>query len=91
MKKKRSLISLPVSVNSFAVPRRRPELVLQRPLFFGILAAGVVALQVVVSYWSYRFLMADDFILAFLFFLFVPVLALLLVLFYLRFQKGHAH
>lgn len=66
-------------------------MVLQRPLFLGILVAGVIALQVVVSYWSYRFLMADDFILAFLFFLFVPVLALLLVLFYLRFQKGRAH
>jgi len=66
-------------------------LVLQRPFFFGILVAGVIALQAVVSYWSYRSLMADDFISAFLFFLFVPVLALLLVLFYLRFQKHRAH
>ena len=66
-------------------------MVLHRPLFFGILVVAVIALQVVISYWSYRFLMADDFILAFLFFLFVPVLALLLILFYFRFQKGRAH
>ena len=66
-------------------------MVLQRPFFFGILVAGAIALQVVVSYWSYRSLMADDFISAFLFFLFVPVLAFLLVLFYLRFQKHRAH
>ena len=66
-------------------------MVLQSPFFFGILVAGVIALQVAVSYWSYRSLMADDFISAFLFFLFVPVLALLLVLFYLRFQKYRAH
>ena len=66
-------------------------MVLQSPFFFGILVAGVIALQVAVSYWSYRSLMADDFISALLFFLFVPVLALLLVLFYLRFQKHRAH
>ena len=66
-------------------------MVLPPSFLFGILVAGVIALQVVVSYWSYRSLMADDFVSAFLLFLFVPVLALFLVLFYLRFQKGRAH
>ncbi len=47
-------------------------MLLKNPFFLGLAVVNLIALQVAVSYWSYRSLMADDFISAFLFFFSFP-------------------
>ena len=63
-------------------------MVLKNPFFFGCTIIVLAALQVGTSYLSFRSFLEGDVFLAFLFFLFVPGLGSLMVLYFLWFRKN---
>ena len=60
---------------------------LKNPIVFGILFLLIVALQIVASYLSATSFFEDDIILGLSFFLFVPVLGLILGFYIIWFRK----
>ena len=60
---------------------------LKNPIVFGILILLIVALQIVASYLSATSFFEDDIILGLSFFLFVPVLGLILGFYIIWFRK----
>ena len=60
---------------------------LKNPIVFGILILLIVALQIVASYQSATSFFEDDIILGLSFFLFVPVLGLILGFYIIWFRK----
>ena len=60
---------------------------LKNPIVFGILILLIVALQIVASYLSAASFFEDDIILGLSFFLFVPILGLILGLYIIWFRK----
>ncbi len=63
------------------------SLFLKSPVLFGVALALCLALQVWISYVSACSILDGDFIQGFSFFLAVPVLAILLVFYYLWFRR----
>jgi hypothetical protein len=63
-------------------------LLLKNPFFFGCTIIVLAALQVGTSYLSFHSFLEGDVLLAFLFFLFVPGLGFLMVLYFLWFRKN---
>ncbi len=57
------------------------------PIFFGITIVLCISLQVWISYVSARFILDGDLILGFSLFLLVPLLGILLALYYLWFRR----
>lgn len=60
---------------------------LKNPIVFGILILFIVALQIVASYQSATSFFEDDIILGLSFFLFVPILGLILGFYIIWFRK----
>lgn len=63
-------------------------MLLKNPFFFGCTIIVFLAVQVATSYLSFHFFLEGDWLLGFLFFLFVPGLAFLMVLYFLWFRKN---
>jgi hypothetical protein len=63
-------------------------LVLKNPFLFGVAIIVLVALQVGMSYLSFRSFLEEDWLPAILFMLLVPGLALIMVLYLIWFRKN---
>ena len=63
-------------------------MVLKNPFFFGGAIIVLVALQVGMSYLSFRSFLEGDWLPAILFMLFVPGLSLIMVLYFIWFRKN---
>jgi len=64
-----------------------PFLLWKNPIFFGFTFMALIALQVGLSYYSIDFFLDGELLLGFLFFIFVPVLALLVGFYYIWFRR----
>jgi hypothetical protein len=62
-------------------------LLLKKPFFFGLAVAICLSLQIWISYISARSILDGDLIVGFSLFLLVPILAVLLVVYYLWFRR----
>ena len=60
---------------------------LKNPIIFGLVVALIVGLQIAASYLSVTSFFEDDIILGLSFFLFVPILGLILALYIIWFRK----
>jgi hypothetical protein len=62
-------------------------LLLKKPFFFGLAVVICLSLQIWISYISARSILDGDLIVGFSLFLLVPILAVLLVVYYLWFRR----
>jgi len=62
-------------------------LLLNKPIFLGLAVVICISLQIWISYVSARFILDGDLIIGFSLFLLVPLLGVLLVLYYLWFRR----
>ena len=60
----------------------------KNPFVLGLVIAVIVGLQIAASYWSVTSFLDNDFILGLSFFLFVPVLGLVLGFYVIWFRKA---
>jgi len=78
----------------FAIFNKNPavgvDLLLKNPFFFGLALVICISLQIWISYVSARFILDGDLIIGFSLFLLVPLLGVLLVLYYLWFRRKRA-
>ena len=65
-------------------------MVLKNPFFFGLALVTCISLQIWISYVSALSILDGDLIVGFSFFLLVPLLGVLLVLYYLWFRRQRA-
>jgi hypothetical protein len=65
-------------------------LLLNKPSFLGLAIVICFSLQIWISYVSARFILDGDLIIGFSLFLFVPMLGVLLVLYFLWFRRQRA-
>jgi hypothetical protein len=65
-------------------------LLLNKPSFLGLAIVICFSLQIWISYVSARFILDGDLIIGFSLFLFVPMLGVLLVLYFLWFRRQKA-
>ena len=62
-------------------------MLLNKPIFLGLAVVICISLQIWISYVSARFILDGDLIIGFSLFLLVPLLGVLLVLYYLWFRR----
>jgi hypothetical protein len=83
-----------ISTYSFDIFRKNPalgaELLLKNPFFFGFAVVICISLQIWISYISARFILDGDLIVGFSLFLLVPLLGIVMVLYFLWFRRQRA-
>jgi hypothetical protein len=84
------LILLSPSAIFIKNPALRAELLLKNSIFLGIAAIICLSLQICISYVSARSILDGDLIVGFSLFLLVPMLGVLLVVYYLWFRRQKA-
>jgi hypothetical protein len=83
-----------ISTYSSAIFIKNPalgaELLLKNPFFFGFAVVICISLQIWISYISARFILDGDLIVGFSLFLLVPLLGIVMVLYFLWFRRQRA-
>jgi hypothetical protein len=81
------LILLPPSAIFIKNPALGAKLLLNNPIFLGLAVVICISLQIWISYVSACFILDGDLIIGFSLFLLVPLLGILLVIYYLWFRR----
>jgi hypothetical protein len=83
-----------ISTHSSAIFIKNPalgaEVLLKNPIFFGLAVVICISLQIWISYVSALFILDGDLIVGFSLFLLVPLLGIIMVLYFLWFRRQKA-